>query len=114
MFIEGKFTSLNNYIAAERTNRYKAAALKKAQTQLVYYQVRHKKIETPCKLLFTWHIKDKRTDPDNIAFAKKYILDGLVQANVIPDDTFAHIKGFVDEFVISKKVGVKIERIEEE
>jgi Holliday junction resolvase RusA-like endonuclease len=112
MFIKGKFTSLNNYISAERTNRYKAAALKKAQTQLVYYQVRGLKIETPCKIKMTWHIKDKRTDPDNIAFAKKYILDGLVQANVIPDDTFAHIKGFVDEFVVSKEVGVKIERIE--
>lgn len=113
MFIKGKFTSLNKYIQAERGNRHAAAKIKKTETNLVRLQTLGKKIETPCKLRFTWHIKNLRTDPDNIAFCKKVTLDGLVKAGVIPDDTFKHIKGFIDEFVVSKETGVKIERVEE-
>jgi Holliday junction resolvase RusA-like endonuclease len=112
MFIKGKFTSLNDYIKAERSCKYISASIKKRETHQVKVQVLGKKITTPCKLRFTWHIKDKRTDPDNIAFAKKYVLDGLVQAKVIPDDTFNHVKGFEDDFVVSKETGVKIERID--
>jgi len=109
MFIKGKFTSLNEYIRAERTNMYISAKIKKRETEMVRVQVLNKKIETPAIIKMTWHIKNKRIDPDNIAFAKKFVLDGLVKANVIPDDTFKHIVGFVDYFVLSDKEGVEIE-----
>jgi hypothetical protein len=43
-----------------------------------------------------------------VAFAKKFIIDGLVQANVIPEDSMKYIIGFEDEFIVSKKVGVEV------
>jgi Holliday junction resolvase RusA-like endonuclease len=108
MFIEGQFTSLNAYIRSERGNKYKANQLKQQNTSLVKYQVLGKKIETPCKLRFIWHVANRRTDPDNVAFAKKFVIDGLVQANVIPEDSMKYIIGFEDEFIVSKKVGVEV------
>ena len=115
MYIKGRFTSLNAYIKTERGNKYKANKLKQYNQSLVKYQVkRGTQFECPCKLMFTWHIKDKRSDADNIAFAKKFILDALVQANVIPNDSFRYIRGFVDEFVIDDEWGVEIMRMEVE
>ena len=62
---------LNTYINAERTNRFRAAKLKR-------------KIEPVKKVTyieFIWKCKNKKKDPDGISgFATKVILDGLVQA----------------------------------
>ena len=114
MFIKGEFTTLNPYNKANRGNKYGGAQVMKDNKAVAYYQMLNQpKIETPCKIKFTWHVKNAKTDPDNVGFCKKYILDAMVQANVIPDDTFKHIKGFIDEFVISNQTGVKVERVEE-
>lgn len=109
IIIKGCFTTLNEYINHERANKFKAAKIKKEETNLVFLQVQNKKIQTPCILKFTWHVKNKRKDPDNIAFSKKFILDGLVKAGVIPDDTHKHIEGFIDVFVISDDERVEVE-----
>ena len=114
IFIEGKFTSLNKYIDANRVNRYKGAKIKKSETFAAYIQAKASgvKFETPCNIKFTWYISDLRTDPDNVASAKKFILDGMVQAGVIPDDKYKQILGFTDTFELSKnKIGVMIERV---
>ena len=113
------YPSLNDYIKIERTNKYAGAKVKKQYTNTTMYLSMNKgKIKTPCRLKFTWYVKNKRTDPDNTAFAKKFVLDGLVKAGVLPDDTFKHIKGFIDDFKVidnvHKEIGVMIERIEVE
>ena len=113
IFIPHQFITLNKYINAERKNKFAAAKIKKEETEFVYWTCKGLKIETPCKLKFSWFVKDKRSDPDNIAFAKKFILDGFIKANVIPNDNMQHIIGFVDEFVVNKEnIGVEIEVIE--
>ena len=109
-----EYPSLNQYIKIERGNKYQSAKVKKEYTNItMYLTMGKKKINTPCKLKFTWYIKNKRTDPDNICFARKFALDGIVKSGIIPDDTFKHIKGFTDEFIvineIHKEVGVMIE-----
>ena len=108
------FTFLNEYIKAERSNKYISAKIKRDTTNYIMYKLLNKqKIKTPCKLKFTWLIPNKRRDLDNIAFAKKFILDGFTKAKIIPSDNLNHIIGFIDEFEISDKVGVRIERLEE-
>ena len=57
----------------------------------------------PCRLKFTWYLRDKRKDPDNVAFAKKFILDGFQQCGFMSNDNWAHIIGFVDEFFVDKE-----------
>jgi len=66
------------------------------------------KLDVPCRLKFTWRVKNKRVDLDNCAFAKKYVLDGFVKAGLIPDDSMKYITEFTDTFVVDKNVGVDI------
>ena len=54
-------------------------------------------------ITFRWLCKNKKKDKDNIAFAKKFILDGLVEAGVIKNDGWDDIEGFQDEFEIDAK-----------
>ena len=112
MIIYHKFTSLNKYINSERTNKFVAAKIKREETRIAYLSLKGSPaIKTPCKLRFIWATTNKRIDPDNIAWAKKFILDGMVKANIIPDDTRKHITGFVDDFLIGDKDSVRIEVI---
>ena len=101
--IKGPFISLNEYIKIERSNWRYAAKVKKDETNAVRLQVLNKKIETPCFIEFIWFVKNRKKDPDNIAFSKKFILDGMVSAGVIPDDSYKNILGFVDRFVIGSE-----------
>lgn len=44
----------------------------------------------PVQVMFTWHVppnRGKYPDPDNIAFGAKFVLDGLVDAGVLSNDT---------------------------
>jgi hypothetical protein len=50
-------------------------------------------------------------DLDNKSFSKKMIIDGMVKANVIPDDTLKYVIGFQDEYEIGTQDGVRIEVI---
>ena len=111
MFIEHDFITLNEYINKERMNRYAAAAIKKKETEFGIPFFEGMKIETPCVIHFTWHMRSARLDPDNVAFAKKFLEDSMVKAGAIPNDNFKHIKGFVDDFVVDDKIGVEIEFI---
>ena len=108
--INHRFTSLNKFINAERSNRYIAAKIKREETSIAHMSLLGKPpITTPCKLKFTWYIKDKRMDPDNISWSKKAVIDGMVKAKLIPDDGLKYITGFTDEFIIDKHERVEIE-----
>lgn len=106
LIIEGELPSLNEYINAERTNKYAGATIKRNSTMMVLAYARKSKLEaimTPVVLLFKWYMKDRRKDIDNVAFAKKFILDGLVKAGILYDDNQKWVKGFQDKFYIDKK-----------
>ena len=108
--------TLNEYINAERTNRYMAAHIKKMTEQrLVFYiqsQTRER-FQEPVFIKYKWIRKDARHDKDNIAFAKKFVQDALVKAGVIPNDGWKNIVGFSDEFEIGKtdELWVEIEEV---
>ena len=75
--IPGQLPGANDYIAAERANRHKAAKMKRdAQSYIAWYikrDLRGVRIKRPVVLSYTWWEKDRRRDKDNIAFAKKFI-----------------------------------------
>lgn len=109
-YICGKFPSLNEYIAACRGNRYAGAAMKKEAEELVMWQLtRLQKIDKPVHITFTWYEMNKKRDKDNVAFAKKFILDALQKVGVLPNDNNRYIAGFTDLFVYGHGVGVEIE-----
>ena len=104
--IPGQLPWANDYIAAERANRHKAAKMKRdAQSYIAWYikrDLRGVRIKRPVVLSYTWWEKDRRRDKDNIAFAKKFIQDALVQQGVILDDGWGEIQGFSDDFKVDK------------
>jgi len=105
LILNMSFVSLNEYIDAERSNRHKAAKIKKQQTNSVYYLTRSQKFRIEQKkhdVIFTWFTPNERKDHDNICFAKKFILDGIVKAGVLPNDNPKYIRNFQDKFVLDK------------
>lgn len=102
MEIEGRMPSLNDYIDAERANKFKAAAIKRDCTSLAAWAAkaaRMPRFTRPVTVRFTWVEGNRRRDIDNVAFAKKFVLDGLVQAGVIGNDTPQYVTGFEDRFM---------------
>ena len=92
-----RLTSLNEYINAERTNKYKAAKIKKEMTNICSLYCRNiKAIDKPFIMECEWGIG--KHDPDNVAYAKKYVLDGLMKADKIRNDNYKYVKGFKDTF----------------
>jgi Holliday junction resolvase RusA-like endonuclease len=61
---------------------------------------------------FEWHEKTKRRDADNIASAKKFILDALVKNGVLVDDSRKYVVGFHDAIIDDTEDFVRVELIE--
>ena len=105
LIIPGRFPSLNDYIAAERKNRHIAAKMKRDETKRVADVAANSDMPTfqkPVHVYFSWVEPNKRRDIDNIAFAHKFILDGLVDAGVLKGDSQKYVTGFVDLFRVDK------------
>lgn len=57
---------------------------------------------------FRWHERTRKRNPDNIAAAHKFILDGLVAAKVLGNDGWGEIAGWADTFQVSDRPGVEV------
>lgn len=107
LVIPGTLPGLNEYIAAERTNRYKAAAMKREAENLVLWAakqcLRGWKARASVRMEYTWVERNRRRDKDNIsAYGRKIIQDALVKGGYLQGDGWAHISGFADEFAVDK------------
>jgi Holliday junction resolvase RusA-like endonuclease len=104
--IKGCLCTLNEYTRATRANKMLSARIKREQEQVVSWSIRqwlnNWKAKKPVFVKFTWVEKNKRKDKDNIAFAKKFILDALVKCGTIADDKWDNVVGFSDKFEIDK------------
>lgn len=61
------------------------------------------KFEKPVFIHFHWVEKTSKRDLDNIAFAKKFILDALVENGKLKDDSQKYVRGFTDTFEKGKE-----------
>lgn len=103
--IPGRLDNLNDYISAERTNKYKGAQMKSDNEKTVIFAIKKClsgiRIEKPVFMEYTWYEKNKRRDLDNISsFGRKVIQDSLVYAHVLKDDGWKNITGFSDAFYV--------------
>ena len=96
--IMGSLVKLNEHDEANRRNRFLGAKLKKEMTHLVAQQASSLEvIQKPILLRFHWYFAS-RHDFDNIAFAKKYILDGMIEAGKLPNDNQKWVHGFRGDY----------------
>ena len=97
--IPGRFPSLNEYVSAERANRRFGASMKRKETKRAASAAEHlSKFTNPVIVSFKWIEPNMRRDIDNICFAHKFILDGLVSAGVLEGDSRKYVIGLQDEF----------------
>ncbi len=103
--IPGELISLNEYVNAERSNKFAASSIKKKQTMICQVASMDmdpiEDCEYPIRVEIIWYVKTKRKDGDNIAFAKKFILDGMVCSGVLKNDSMKYICSFNDRFIYS-------------
>ncbi len=103
--IDYRFTSLNDYITAERTSRYAAAEIKKRETEIARLSaISFRPLKAyPVDVTCLWFRKDQRTDPDNIEFSIKFILDGFVQSGLLQSDGWKFIKSISHRFELAER-----------
>ena len=120
--IRAKLPSLNEYIKACNSHRYEGGKFKAEVEEVIGWAIRQAVCERtlrpttkPVRVYFEWHESTKRRDADNIASAKKFILDALQTHGIIPNDNRKFVKGFGDQIVDDKEnfVFVQIFEVEE-
>lgn len=111
--IDKRLMGLNEYTSCNRTNKYVGAKAKKKEQAYIIWCIKEQlgniKINKPVIGKFTWIEENKRRDLDNICFAKKFILDALVQAGVLADDNRKIVTNFTDSFEYADKSKVIVE-----
>ena len=105
--IDGELPDLNTDIGLIRSHKMAYSNHKSDWTNYCKLQIQSQinksklKIDTsyfPLVPVFIWITRNLKMDCDNITFAKKYILDGMKLAKLIPDDSRQYIAGFGGDF----------------
>lgn len=106
MFIPIRLPDANDYINECRKHWSKGAAMKKDIEKDIMLFLRGR-YEGKIFVQFTWHEPNRKRDKDNIAFAKKFVLDAMQKRGIIDNDK--NVAGFLDLFVYdSGKEGVDV------
>lgn len=108
--IRGRLSGLNEYTKACRGNAYGANNLKKANQEIVRNALQdalrhgflHRMDKYPVQLRIVWYEPNSRRDIDNITFAKKFILDAMVEMGVIKNDSQKYVSSMSDTVRIDK------------
>lgn len=105
--IQGRMQGLNDYVKDNRgaKGKFYGNKMKQAQTddvveQLLKLDELPETFTRPVTVEFHWIETNARRDPDNFIFAKKFVLDGMVKAGLLPNDGMKNIAGFVDSWEV--------------
>lgn len=116
IIIPGMLPSLNEMIDAAKTHKMKYSRMKKKYTKACQWVASQlPKNMGRIHLEITYYVPDWRTDLDNRSAGKKFLLDGLVEADVIQDDTHSYVAGWNEEFKKDKnnpRIEVEVEEVE--
>jgi len=100
--IPGVLPQLNDVVRASKGHWSSYAREKKKTENAIIAYIKQQKlspIEGKVYFHFTWYSPDYKVDPDNMAFAKKYIIDSLVRAGILPSgDGRKTVAGWIDDF----------------
>lgn len=108
-----KFPSLNDYTRACRSGWQSGSKMKsKIQKDISLFINALPVFDKPIIIHFLWIEDNKRRDYDNIAFAKKFILDAMQECGKLKNDNRKYVVGFSDDFEYGSPTRVVL-RIEE-
>lgn len=122
--IPGRLDGLNEYTNANRGSWSSGRDMKRDNQEVVGWAIKAAKLKPMAgriAVTITWveglkpGAKQFRPrDRDNIAFAKKFIMDALVEQGVIKDDSWNRVVSYTDLFRINRenpRIIVEIEEI---
>ena len=108
--INMKLPSLNDYTKWCRGNKFLANKYKaQIEQDIGLFLAKMPKWTNPIKIHFHWIEGNKKRDLDNIAFAKKFILDSMVKIGKLKDDNRKYVTAFTDTFEYGKTTKVILE-----
>lgn len=106
----GRLPTLNEYTSACRGNKYVGAQMKSDAEETLRLEIidarnagKLKPVNEPVFVEFSWNERTAKRDPDNIAFAKKFVFDALVKNGILPNDSPKYVKGFADCFAYGEE-----------
>ena len=104
--IPGRLPGLNEIIDAAKRGMYKYqpyAQMKEHYTNMVAWLTKRLPKFKKVALIITWYEPNRHRDPDNIMAGQKFILDGLVESGIIPNDNQKHIQGILHRLAVDRK-----------
>jgi Holliday junction resolvase RusA-like endonuclease len=115
LVIPYKFPSFNEYINECRRNKFAGAKMKRQiQNDIFYFINQLPEFNKPIKINFIWIEGNKKRDMDNVSFAKKFILDSMVECGKLKDDNRKNVYAFTDSFEYAKETAVILDIEEKE
>lgn len=117
--IDGDFPGLNQIINTAKTHFGAYSQMKKEHTERVQWACKELSPDFEPDRVFlniTYFVPNWRKDQDNIAVAKKFILDGMVEEGIIEDDSHQYIAGWKERFKKDKenpRIEVVVEEVEQ-
>jgi len=101
--IPGRLPGLNEIIDAAKSHYGEYAKMKETYTNMVGWLAKKLPRYEKVALIITWYEPDQRRDLDNIMAGQKFILDGLVAAGTIPNDSQKYISGIFHRFGVDRE-----------
>lgn len=96
--------AMNEIIKEARGNVYASNKTKQEWTSRVAIECKDfGTVNYPVIFQLDFYLSNVRRDPDNLSASKKFILDGIVAAGVLPSDNFTWVKGFIEFYHHEKK-----------
>ena len=105
LIIPCELPDLNTTLSESKRHWSKYSQLKREYTALVAALARRQLrpvVSGRVHLSFVWYCRNRRKDPDNVCSAKKFIIDGLVSADILQNDGWKQVVGFSDSFEVDR------------
>ncbi len=98
--IPGQLPSFNDI---RQSNRYEKRG-KEITTAIAFLAEQHlEPLTVPADFQFHFICPNRRRDKDNVVGGRKYLLDALVMAKILPNDGWDWVGDFHDTFSVNKK-----------
>lgn len=112
-----RLPGLNEVIEANRTNPHAGAKLKRDTEEQLMWVIKSERllpVTYPCIVHMLFVEPNRRRDVDNVESGKKFVMDALVKAGILKNDSPRYVIGAPSFTVYGESAGVRVTIIEDE
>ena len=107
IIVPHRFETLNAFIDANRKGKGRwngGNSMKQKDQAIIRKYLPDIRIKKPVYLDYTFYEKDRKRDLDNVSgYFHKIFQDALVEAGILKNDNWEHIRGFSDRFYVDRR-----------